>query len=98
MRSNFPARRGSLSRNLAPNNEPIFMSARNQEWIIETGDDVVKKRAARGELTPLEELIYCLWIADYSMRNAGDLRVARDRHPRFLEEGKAWALSSSDPR
>jgi hypothetical protein len=65
----------------------------NETWIIEAGDDVVHKKAdhGRSSLTPLEQLIYCLWVADYGMRNAGDLDAAIDLYPEFQSEGRRLA-------
>ena len=60
----------------------------NETWIIDAGDAVIEKKAAEGfeSLSPLEHLIYCLWVADYGMRNAGDLTTAADVYPRFQNE------------
>lgn len=60
----------------------------NETWIIETGDVVIRKMADHGEdaLSPIERLIYCLWVADYSIRNAGDLDAAADLHAPFQSE------------
>ena len=60
----------------------------NETWIIEAGDAVIQKRAEQGDdaLTPLERLIHCLWVADYGMRNAGDLITAGDVYPSFHDE------------
>jgi hypothetical protein len=60
----------------------------NETWLIEAGDDVIQKRARRGDscLTPLEKLIYCVWVADYGIRNAGDLETASDLYPAFQTE------------
>ena len=51
----------------------------NETWIIEDGDIVIRKIAEHGidTLLPIELLIYCLWVADYGMRNAGDLEIGR---------------------
>ena len=66
------------------------MSAVNWEtWLVEgEGDRVIQKKAAEGaqSLTRLEQLTYDLWVADYGMRNAGDLETAVDLHPSFQEE------------
>lgn len=75
------------------------MSLRNwtdrelEHWIIETGDEVIQKEATQGTgaLTPLERLIYCLWVADYGMRNAGDLMTAADVYAEFQEEAATLA-------
>jgi hypothetical protein len=60
----------------------------NETWIIEAGDAIIQKSAEQGggALTPLERLIYCLWVADYGMRNAGDLTTAHDVYPSFHDE------------
>jgi hypothetical protein len=65
----------------------------NETWIIDTGHIIIEKKVERGydSLSALERLIYCLWIADYGMRNAGDLAVAFDMHWRFLEHGRMAA-------
>lgn len=42
-------------------------------------------------LSPLERLTYCVWAADYGMRNAGDLLTAAGLHPDFLDEGRRCA-------
>ena len=63
------------------------MTIENETWIIEAGDAIIQKRAEQGDgaLTPLEQL-HCLWVADYGMRNAGDLITARDVYPAFRDE------------
>ena len=60
----------------------------NETWLIETGDLVIRKKAKSGidGLLPWEALVYCLWAADYGMRNAGDLDAAKDVHPTFHEQ------------
>ncbi|WP_282605190.1 hypothetical protein [Pelagibius sp. Alg239-R121] len=60
----------------------------NETWIIDAGDVVIERRAEVGmaALQPLEQLIYCLWVADYGMRNAGDLEAAADLYAPFQEE------------
>ena len=69
----------------------------NQTWIIETGDVVIRKKADHGvgSLTPVENLIYCLWVADYGMCNAGDLQTAADVHATFQEEAAKFAKDLS---
>lgn len=65
----------------------------NETWLLDAGDRVIRKRIAEGDLSlsPLERLTYCLWAADYGMRNAGDLTAAADLHPTFLDEGRSAA-------
>jgi hypothetical protein len=52
----------------------------NETWVIEEGDRVIQKKAGQGfdSLTDWERLVYSLWVADYGMRNAGDLSSASD--------------------
>lgn len=71
----------------------------NETWLIETGHDVIEKEAesGAGSLRPWERLVYCLWVADYGMRNAGDLETARDLHAEFQDEGKKLAADLSLP-
>jgi hypothetical protein len=57
----------------------------NETWIIEMGDAVIRKITCGGVecLSSWETLVYCLWVADYGMRNAGDLDTAADVYPEF---------------
>jgi len=61
----------------------------NETWLIEIGDAVVRKKASSGATSLLswEKLVYCLWVADYGMRNAGDLETAADAYSEFHSEG-----------
>ena len=65
----------------------------NETWIIEAGDAVINKEARSGSdsLAPWERLVYCLWVADYGMRNAGDLAAAQDVCADFQSEGRRLA-------
>ena len=67
----------------------------NDNWLIDTGDTIIGKKAAEGVLTLRERLIYCLWVTDYGMRNSGDLDAARDVYATFQEEGAVLAKSLS---
>jgi len=60
------------------------MVTSNEDWIIDAGDAIVGRDVA--SLTPLERLIYCVWVADYGMQNAGDLTAAFDLYGPFHEE------------
>jgi len=64
------------------------MAKDNESWILDAGDAVIERRADPGAAAPtrLDRLIYCLWVADYGMRNAGDLAAAADVHPDFQDE------------
>lgn len=65
----------------------------NESWIIEVGDVVIQKksRTGVGSLSPIERLIYCVWVADYGMRNAGDLLTAHDVYSDFQPEAARLA-------
>ena len=65
----------------------------NESWIIEAGGAAIQKKASAGveSLSVVERLIYCLWVADYGMRNAGDLDTARDVYAGFQTEGARLA-------
>ena len=71
----------------------------NENWIIDAGDEVIAKKAGVGVagLSARERLIYCLWVADYGMRNAGDLATARDLYPDFQQEAASLAQELSLP-
>lgn len=70
-----------------------MIPSNNETWLIDTGDDVIQKEAAHGRatLTAFERLVHCLWVADYSMRNAGDLLTASDLYAPFQEEAAQLA-------
>jgi hypothetical protein len=73
------------------------MHTDNENWIVEAGDTVIQKKA-RGDiecLSPWEMLVYCLWVADYGMRNAGDLDTAADVYPQFHLDAKRMAKTLS---
>ncbi len=65
----------------------------HETWLLDEGDQVIEQKAAEGypSLTPRARLIYCLWVADYGMRNAGDLETAAGLCPAFLTDGKSAA-------
>lgn len=67
--------------------------ADNESWIVERGAEVVQKKAKVGEsgLSDWERLVYCVWVADYMMRNAGDFANAVDMYPKFQTDAAAFA-------
>jgi len=69
------------------------MHTDNETWVIEAGDTVIQKEARGGIecLSPWERLVFCLWVADYGMRNAGDLDTAADVYPQFHLDAKGMA-------
>jgi len=75
----------------------MSVPSENENWIIEAGDGVIRKKAKDGisTLSTRERLIYCLWIADYCMRNAGDFANAPDLYPAFQQEAVFFATELS---
>ena len=71
----------------------------NEDWIIDAGDEIITKKASVGmaALSAMERLVYCLWVADYGMRNAGDLATAHDLYPGFQREAADLAQELSLP-
>ena len=65
----------------------------NETWVVEAGGRVVEKRAQVGasSLSNWERLVYCLWVTDYMMRNAGDFANAVDLYPDFQADAKKLA-------
>jgi hypothetical protein len=73
------------------------MHTDNETWVIEAGDRVIQKKARAGveRLSPWEKLVYCLWVADYGMRNAGDLDTAAEVYPQFHLDAQRMAETLS---
>jgi uncharacterized protein YegJ (DUF2314 family) len=71
----------------------------NETWVVEEGDRIVLKKTRVGvdRLTDWERLVYWLWIADYGMRNAGDLGTARDVYADFQSVALHSAIKLSLP-
>jgi hypothetical protein len=71
----------------------------NESWVVERGAMVIEKKAQSGvtSLSPWEQLVYCLWVADYMMRNAGDFANAVDMYPDFQTDAKQFAERLSLP-
>lgn len=64
----------------------------NESWIVEIGHEIIKKEEVHKlDLLPWEKLVHCLWVADYGMKNAGDLEAAFELDPNFQIEGKRLA-------
>lgn len=65
----------------------------NQTWVVETGDRVIQKKANAGvsSLSDWERLVYCVWVADYMMRNAGGFADAEDMYPTFRTDAAQLA-------
>ncbi len=72
----------------------------NETWLMEAGDLVIEAKAANGfgSLSPFERLLYCLWVADYGMRNAGDLTAADELFESWLADGKTATGQLALPR
>ncbi len=71
----------------------------NETWLIEAVHTVLEKEAAAGfpSLNAWERLLHSLWIADYGMRNAGDLETAADLDQHFQERGLEAAQTLALP-
>ena len=65
----------------------------NESWVVGRGAAVIEKKAQNGvpSLSTWERLVYCLWVADYMMRNAGDFANAVDMYPDFQNDAKRFA-------
>ncbi len=72
---------------------------RDESWVVECGAEVIEKRAQGGAatLSTWERLVYCLWVTDYMMRNAGDFANAVDMYPNFQTDAKRFAEQLSLP-
>lgn len=71
----------------------------NESWVVDRGALVIQKKAQSGadSLNEWERLVYCLWLADYMMRNAGDFANAADMCPGFQKDAKRLAERLSLP-
>lgn len=71
----------------------------NESWLMSAGGKALEKKTRRGikRLTDREHLLYCLWVVDYCMRNAGDLMQVDLLYENCLAEGKRLAKSLSLP-
>ena len=70
-----------------------------EEWLLNAGDALLQRKAA-GSLATLsiwDRAVYSLWVADYGMRNAGDLQAAYDLWSVFKAEGVAAAAELGLP-
>jgi hypothetical protein len=65
----------------------------NLTWVVDRGGEVVEKKAQVGVvgLSDWERLVYCLWVADYMMRSAGDFANAVDMYPTFQRDTQQFA-------
>ena len=60
---------------------------------------MIEKKAKSGleSLNSWERIVYCLYITDYMMRNAGDFANATVMYPDFQTDGKRFAKALSLP-
>ena len=65
----------------------------NESWVVERGGEIIEKKALVGlaGLSDWERLVYCLWLTDYMMGNAGDFANAVDMCPTFQTDAKQFA-------
>ncbi|MBR2172594.1 hypothetical protein [Sphingopyxis sp.] len=74
--------------------------ADNETWLLEAGHRVLEEDPTdeRDSADIVKHLIWCLWVADYGMRNAGDLETARDLNASFKQQGYQSARTLNLPR
>jgi hypothetical protein len=67
--------------------------SKNESWIVERGDEIIEKKARVGMagLSDWEQLLYCLWVTDYMMRNAGNFANAEVIYPDFQSDAARLA-------
>jgi hypothetical protein len=72
----------------------------NDDWLLDVADLAIRAKIANGvnSLGPLHRLIYCLWCADYGMRNAGDLSAAAGLYEHFHADARRAAGELNLPR
>lgn len=71
----------------------------NETWLLDATDELMSAKAEIGfaAMTSIQRVIYCLWIADYGMRNAGDLSTAIDLFASFMSDGHVAAEEAGLP-
>ena len=71
----------------------------NETWVVGAGADVLRKLAEHGDegLSAKEQLLYRLWVADYCMRNAGDLEQIDQMCEHCLEDAARLSLELALP-
>ena len=77
----------------------MYAHSENESWVIHRGGDIVEKKARGGvaSLNTWERLLYCLWVTDYMMRNAGDFANAAVMYPEFQSDANRFAQRLSLP-
>ena len=61
----------------------------NEAWLLKAIVPIFQKESLQGvdALSVYDRLVHCLWVADYCMRNAGDLQNARALDSDFQIQG-----------
>lgn len=78
------------------------MELDEESWLIDIGDEIINKIAETGidSLNNIEHAVYCLWVIDYVVRNAGSLESVEDLYPTavqklsILSKANGWLLNS----
>jgi len=72
----------------------------NETWLLEAGHRFLEEDPTDGPDADeaIKRLIWCLWVADYGMRNAGDLETSRDLNASFKHQGHQSAKTLDLPR
>ena len=70
-----------------------------ETWLLEAGDKIIEANTAPGSktLSAKDNAIYCMWVLDYAVRNAGSLDPIEDLYPRTLHELTAFARTNRLP-
>lgn len=63
----------------------------NEAWLLDECDPILEKRSRGQTLDSFEILVYCIWVADSSLRNAGDLKMADSLFASWCKDGKKLA-------
>ncbi|MGZ4963209.1 MAG: hypothetical protein ACXWJB_08135 [Limisphaerales bacterium] len=71
----------------------------NESWVVHRGGEVIEKKAKSGleGLNSWERLVYCLYITDYMIRNAGDFANAEAMYPDFQKDATRFAKELALP-
>ncbi|WP_458764882.1 hypothetical protein [Cupriavidus basilensis] len=64
------------------------MNSELATWVVDTGDEVIQKRANEGEiaLSQAELAVYCMWTIDYAVRNSGSFGPLEDMESTALTD------------
>lgn len=68
----------------------------NETWLGERGRQIIENvKGDVGRINGWERLVFCLWVADYMMNNAGDFANAEVMYPSFQADAAQISLDLS---